>query len=341
MQQTRRDILKKAGLAGLGLPLITSACGDDSKNYRSAKGLDSFQLVDGAAPIVMSTWGSSLPAAEMAARLLAEGMDALDVVERAIMVVEDDPEIGLTGLGGLPDSSGEVTLDASIMDHEGNCGAVGCLRRIRNPIKVARLVKDKTPHVFVVGEKATEFAVAQGMREENLLTEKAREAYEKWKQTQIVEGKLISDTLGLIVLDSKGNLGGGCSTSGIAYKLPGRVGDSPIVGPGLYVEQGVGCAVATGLGEEIIKVVGSFAVVENMRRGMDPNDAIAEVMRRIVKRTKDPKSFQACFMAIRQDGKTGAMGLNAEKSPFVYHEARKINGTMERMEYKASAYIND
>ncbi|MGE0174328.1 MAG: N(4)-(beta-N-acetylglucosaminyl)-L-asparaginase [Oligoflexales bacterium] len=339
MQGSRRDFLKNAGCLSLGLPLVAAACGSDGKGRRIEMGGKGYPLRDGEAPIVMTTWGSSKPAADLATKLLAEGMAGIDVVEKAIVVVEDDPAIGLTGLGGLPDSSGEVTLDASIMDHEGNCGSVGGLRGIRNPIKVARLVKERTKHVFLVGDKASEFAVENGLKTEDLLTEKARQAYKKWKDTQVVEGKLISDTLGLIVLDTKGNLAGGCSTSGTAYKIPGRIGDSPIIGPGLFVEQGIGCAVATGLGEEIIKVVGSFAVVENMRRGMEPNEAIADVLARIVKRSKDAKSFQACFMAIRQDGMTGAMGLSASISPFVYHEARKIDGIMQRKEHKSRAYL--
>jgi len=246
---------------------------------------------------------------------------ALDAVEAGIAVIESDPSVDSVGYGGLPDASGEVTLDACIMDHRGECGSVAGMRRIMNPIKVARVVMEKTPHVMIVGDAATRFAVRQGFRETNLLTPASAARYEEWKKSNPEKAwppwPAGHDTIGMIALDTHGDLAGGCSTSGLAFKLPGRVGDSPIIGCGMYVDGEVGGAAATGVGEEIIKVCGSFAVVENMRRGMTPAEAIEDVLRRVSNRRKGNVEPMVCFVALRRDGLMAGASLS-RKHGFTY-----------------------
>src|SRR5438270_383582 len=195
-------------------------------------------------PIVISTWPFGMPANEAAWPILARGGAALDAVEAGVMQCEDDPKVDTVGYGGLPDASGEVTLDACVMDHDGRCGSVACIKRIKNPAKVARVVMEKTPHVMLVGEAATQFALKHGFVESNLLTPESAKKFEEWKRKQPTHDT--HDTIGMLALDAHGRLGGECSTSGLGRRLPGRVGDSPIIGAGLYVLGGVGAAAATG-----------------------------------------------------------------------------------------------
>src|SRR5579871_4034138 len=218
-------------------------------------------------PVVISTWPFGMSANEVAWGLLAKGGAALDAVESGIIHCEDDTSVDSVGWGGLPDAEGEVTLDASIMDHQGRCGAVACLHRVRHAIKVARMVMELTPHVMLAGESATRFAIDHGLPQTNLLSPQAGKSFDDWRLAEGAEPG--HDTIGMLAIDAKGNLAGGCSTSGTKFKLPGRVGDSPIVGAGLYLLPGIGAASATGVGEEVMKVCGSFSVVENMRRGME------------------------------------------------------------------------
>ncbi|HEX4793687.1 MAG TPA: N(4)-(beta-N-acetylglucosaminyl)-L-asparaginase [Humisphaera sp.] len=279
--------------------------------------------------IVISTWPFGLPANAVAWNVLQDNGTALDAVEAGIMQCEDDPAVQSVGYGGLPDASGEVTLDASITDHLGRCGAVACLTRIRNPIRVARLVMEKTPHVMLVGEAATRFAIKHGIPEQNLLTDAAAQKFAEWKKSQppIKGDETISDntrdhdaigdkpenhdTIGMLAIDSSGRMAGGCSTSGLAFKLPGRVGDSPIIGAGLYLEPGIGAATATGTGEEMMRVCAAHAIVENMRRGMEPQDAIREVLQRIHTR-RGSEAGDVSFIALRQDGAFAGMSLWAK-----------------------------
>jgi N4-(beta-N-acetylglucosaminyl)-L-asparaginase len=258
--------------------------------------------------IVISTWKFSLPAAETAWRLLSEGKPVLDAVEEGIAVCENDPEIDSVGLGGLPDAAGNVTLDASIMDHAGRCGAVACLSRTRNPIRVARRVMERTPHVLLVGTGADQFARSQGFAEMNLLTPRSAEKYAEWKrrQTPAVQGH---DTIGLLALDSQGVLAGGCSTSGMAFKMPGRVGDSPIIGAGLYVDGKVGAASATGVGEEAIRIFAAASIVDQLFRGDDPIHALTHVMRNIVPHIRKDRTTDMSFIALRADGATAGLSF--------------------------------
>lgn len=260
-------------------------------------------------PIVISIWPFGQPANAAAWKLLSTGAPALDGIEAGIMQCEDDPNVQSVGYGGLPDASGEVTLDASITDHDGRCGSVACMKRIRNPIHVARLVMEKTPHVFLVGEGATRFAVAHGMSEMNLLTEAASKKYQDWKQKQ--QSSKGHDTIGMLAIDNDGRMAGGCSTSGLAFKLPGRVGDSPLIGAGLYLEPNIGAATATGVGEEMIRAAGAHSIIENMRRGMEPAEAIRDVLERIHRR-RDAEAGDVAFIAMRHDGTHAGMALRAK-----------------------------
>jgi N4-(beta-N-acetylglucosaminyl)-L-asparaginase len=258
--------------------------------------------------IVISTWKFSLAAAETTWRMLSEGRPVLDAVEEGIAVSENDPEIDSVGLGGLPDAAGNVTLDASIMDHAGRCGAVACLSKTRNPIRVARRVMERTPHVLLVGTGADQFARSQGFAEMNLLTPRSAEKYAEWKRTHypVTQGH---DTIGLLALDCHGTLAGGCSTSGMAFKMPGRVGDSPIIGAGLYVDGKVGAASATGVGEEAIRIFASASIVDRLLRGDDPLHALTDVMRNIVPHIRKDRTTDMSFIALRADGATAGLSF--------------------------------
>lgn len=265
-------------------------------------------------PIVISTWPFGLSANEAAWRVLTSGGAALDAVVEGASSCEDDPSVDSVGFGGLPDASGAVTLDASVMDDRGRCGAVACLMRVRYATRAARLVMERTRHVMLVGEAATRFALANGLPESDLLSESAAAKYAEWKRANPAPaaGPLSGhDTIGILAIDAAGRLAGACSTSGVAFKLPGRVGDSPVIGAGLYVEGGVGAAAATGVGEEVAKVCGSYAVVQNLRRGMTPDEAIEDVLRTIARRRGDHHT-DVSFVALRADGAAGGLSLRAE-----------------------------
>lgn len=279
------------------------------------------------APIVISTWDFGIVANAAAWQVLKNKGRALDAVEQGVHVTEADPQNQSVGLGGLPDRDGRVTLDACIMDEFGNCGSVAALEHIVHPISVARLVMEKTPHVMLVGDGALQFALEQGFKKENLLTPQSEKAWKEWLKTakykpQInIENKSFSpnklpgnqynhDTIGMLAIDSAGNLSGACTTSGMAFKLHGRVGDSPIIGAGLYVDNEYGGAVATGVGEEVIRNVGSFLVVELMRQGYAPQDACKEAVMRIIrKKPQIAKEIQVGFLALNKQGKYGAYAI--------------------------------
>ncbi len=266
-----------------------------------------------ANPVVIATWPFGLPAAKVAWQTIAGGGTALDAVESGVVSCEDDPSVNSVGYGGLPDAEGEVTLDASIMDHRGACGAVACLSRIRNPVRVARCVMERTPHVMLVGDGARRFAVSYGFHESDLLTEESARRYRAWREGLAAAPRVpeAHDTIGMLAIDMGGTLAGACSTSGTPFKLPGRVGDSPIIGAGLFVAGGVGAASATGVGEEAIKGCGSFAVVENLRRGLPPAEAISLVLEEIARRRGDANTHIS-FIALRADGASAGRSLRAD-----------------------------
>ena len=261
-------------------------------------------------PIVLSTWKHGIPANDAAWKILKNGGSALDAVETGAKVPEADPESSSVGFGGLPDEQGKVTLDACIMDHTGNCGSVAFIQNIKHPISVARKVMEETKHVMLAGEGARQFAVSKGFEEMDLLTDVSRKKWEEWKKKQFKQTPHDThDTISVLAQDSKGNLSGACTTSGWAYKLHGRVGDSPIIGAGLYVDNEIGCAAATGLGEEVIKTTGSFLVVELMRQGYEPTKACEEALNRVIKRHNGNPDFQIAYIAIRKDGVIGSACL--------------------------------
>jgi len=261
-------------------------------------------------PIVLSTWKHGMPANDAAWEILKDEGSALDAVETGAKVPEADPESSSVGFGGLPDEQGKVTLDACIMDHTGNCGSVAFIQNIKHPISVARKVMEETKHVMLAGEGAKQFAVSKGFEEMDLLTDTSREQWKKWKKQQFKQTPHDThDTISVLAQDSRGDLSGACTTSGWAYKLHGRVGDSPIIGAGLYVDNEIGCAAATGLGEEVIKTTGSFLVVELMRQGYEPTKACEEALKRVIKRHNGNPDFQIAYIAIRKDGEIGSACL--------------------------------
>lgn len=264
---------------------------------------------------MLSTWRHGMDANKAAWTILDRAGSALDAVESGVRVTESDPESQSVGLGGLPDREGKVTLDACIMDHESNCGAVAFLQNIENPISVARRVMENTPHVFLAGEGAYRFAREEGFPHTELLTEKSRQAWEKWKADEQSKKPPINqenhDTIGMLALDAKGNLSGACTTSGWAYKLHGRVGDSPIIGAGLFVDNEVGAACATGMGEAVIRIAGSATVVELMRHGYSPQQACKEAVERIKAKHKDLDGLQVGFLALNKSGEVGAHSVYA------------------------------
>ena len=278
-------------------------------------------------PIVISTWGPNVKSNAEAWKSLSAGGRAVDAVESGVQIAEADPDDMSVGYGGLPDRDGKVTLDACIMDEFGNIGAVMFLEGIKHPIRVARLVMEKTPHVQLAGEGALQFALSQGFKTENLLTPKAEKIWKEWlkesrydpkqsidildEQSKKIRGQIDNhDTIGMIALDTAGNLGGACTTSGMAFKMRGRVGDSPIIGSGLYVDNEVGAATATGVGEEVVRICGSHTVIELMRQGHGPEEACKKACERLIKmRGERSKSLQVGFIAVNKKGEFGGYAL--------------------------------
>jgi len=265
-------------------------------------------------PLVISTWPFGKPANDAAQSVLARGGSILDAVEQGIWVVESDPKNPSVGLGGLPDAAGVVQLDSCIMLGPGHkAGSVAAIEGIKHPISAARRVMEKTPHVMLVGEGARMFALEEGLE---AVPGDSRERHDNWwrerARKKAVAGSSDSkknhDTIALLVLNVDGTIAGGCSTSGWGGKLPGRVGDSPIIGSGLYVDNDVGAAGATGLGENVMRYCGSFLVVEFIRQGMDPQAACVAAIQRIAQ--QDPKGLDLSinFVALDKKGRFGAAG---------------------------------
>jgi N4-(beta-N-acetylglucosaminyl)-L-asparaginase len=299
--QNRRKFLITTLLSSLIPPVIAKSSIFESQN--------SFETH----PIVLSTWNHGIPANAKAWEVLNNGGTVLDAVEAGVKVAEADPKVSSVGYGGLPDREGQVTLDACIMNENGDCGSVAYLQHIKHPISVARAVMEKTPHVMLAGEGALKFALSSGFKKENLLTAEAEKAWKEWLKTSNYK-PIINvenhDTIGMIAIDQKGNLSGACTTSGLSYKMEGRVGDSPIIGAGLFVDNEIGAACATGLGEAIIKIAGSHLVVEMMRQGKSPEEACKIAVERIVKKQKNYKDLQVGFLALRKDGAVGSYALH-------------------------------
>ena len=341
----RRKFLASSFFGSLGLLLAkrTHAAGSAGQN-----------LVKGKA-VVISTWDAGLAANKGAWEVLGNNGSALDAVEAGVRVTESSVNC-CVGLGANPDRDGFVTLDASIMDHQFNCGSVAALQRIKHPISVARRVMEKTPHVMLVGAGAQQFAVAEGFPlEEDKLSDDARKTYEQWLKkseykpvinientkssgavprmdgpdvgsaagghpaddyyaaapARLPNGEWNHDTIGMVAMDADGNLSGSCTTSGMAFKMRGRVGDSPIIGAGLFVDNEVGAVTATGQGEDVIRICGSHTVIEYMRQGLSPEEACKAAVERIARIKKEKaKDIQVGFIAVNKKGETGGYALN-------------------------------
>jgi N4-(beta-N-acetylglucosaminyl)-L-asparaginase len=334
-------------LSALTAPLLTAK--------RSIAG--SFEQTN--KPIVVSTWDSGMPVNAEAWKILSAKGTALDAVEAGARHIEDKIDC-CVGLGGYPDRDGIVTLDSCIMDHRSNCGAVAGIERIKHPVSVARKVMEKTPHVILVGAGAQQFALENGFTlETGELSDSAKKAYEEWlKKSEykpvinienlpsgqagkkqngpfapnfFEDGTLNHDTMGLVAMDSTGNLSGAVTTSGMAFKLHGRVGDSPIIGAGLFVDNEAGAATSSGLGEEVIRICGTHLVVEFMRQGYSPKLACKKAVERIVKR--DPvkaKTLQVGFLALNKKGQYGAYAI---QKGFVYSVKSNSENQVHQSKY--------
>ncbi len=287
-------------------------------------------------PIVISTWDSGMAVNAAAWKILSANGKAIDAVEAGARQIEATISC-CVGLGGYPDRDGIVTLDACIMDEHANCGAVAGLEQIKHPVSVARKVMETTPHVILVGNGAQQFALANGFRKEPAkLSDEAEAAYRKWlKKSEYKpqlnienkksgafapyffdDGTANHDTMGLLAMDMNENLSGAVTTSGMAFKVHGRVGDSPIIGAGLFVDNEIGAATSSGVGEEVIRICGTHLVVELMRQGNSPELACKKAIERIVKRDKQKaKTIQVGFLAMN---KKGAYGAYAIQEGFVF-----------------------
>ncbi len=301
----RRDFLRSSTLAAIA---GVAGCKPESAMKRR---VNPHSMA--GAPAVIATW-NNLRATEAAMQRILTGGSALDAAEAGACVPEADPNDTSVGYGGLPDRDGHVTLDACVMDHMGNTGAVCFLEDIEHPVSVARRVMEQTPHNLLCGAGAKAFALDQGFTEKDMLTEQSRKAWENWlkeKKYQPVINIERHDTIGILALDAQGRLSGACTTSGMAFKMHGRVGDSPIIGAGLFVDGEIGGACATGLGELVSQTLGSFLVVELMRQGYAPQAACEEAVARVVQRARSAgiKEYQAGFLALSKTGEHGAFAV--------------------------------
>lgn len=307
MENKKRRTFLKLGLTSAAVGLI--------EPLKARQLISSSFEGDNTGPIVLSTWNHGLAANAAAWEVLSKGGTALDAVEKGVRITESDLTNRSVGIGGMPDRDGHVTLDACIMDHESRCGAVGFLEGIAHPISVARAVMEKTPHVMLVGDGAKKFALEQGFGTIKTPIPEVKLEYKKWKteNKELFKKPEINhenhDTIGMLALDQFGNLSGSCTTSGWAYKMHGRLGDSPIIGAGLFVDNEVGAACATGLGEAIIRIAGSHTVVELMRQGYAPSEACRQAVERIISKHKDLSGLQCCFLALDKKGRVGSFSV--------------------------------
>ncbi len=308
-------------------------------------------------PLVISTWKHGLAANEKAYELLSSGSNSLDAVEQGVRVAEDDPAVLSVGYGGLPDAEGRVTLDAAVMDWKARIGAVVCVEHIKNPVSVARLILEKTEHVCLAGEGAYNFAITNGFMPDILHTESSIKKYNEWKQGRYGrsqefhtdEYKVLKsnsnglginddgnhDTIGMVAIDKDGHISASCTTSGTAWKQHGRVGDTPIIGAGLYVDGEVGGVVSTGRGEECVRACGSFLAVEMMAGGMSPQEACEYAVKRVIKlnlqshKNRD-HDYQVGFVAVNVKGEYGAASV---REGFEYALYTNGSNTLNKSKY--------
>ena len=327
----RRKFLQNASLTGIGLTTGTSLLSNNLKKKSIDEILEAPINSTGTIPLVIATW--NVPnATNKAGELIDSGNSSLDAIEQGCMIEEANEKGQSVGKGGLPDRDGNVTLDACIMNKEGNYGAVVYMQNIVHAISVARKVMEDTPHVILAGKGAEQFAVSKGFKREQLLTEASKKAWEEWKLKS--EYKPIinienHDTIGMLAIDKNGDISGGCTTSGLAYKMAGRVGDSPIIGSGLFIDNKIGAATATGMGEEVLKTVGSFLIVELMRQGRSPQEACEEAILRIVTSNPNYKNFQVGYIALNKKGETGYYSIHEHFSVSIYKDGKNKNHTSD------------
>lgn len=312
----RRSFLHKASLAGLVSALLPKRVLGNTPTFGTIKN----------DPIAICTW-NFVQANAAAGQALSEGKDALTAAILAAQVEEENPANSTVGFGGAPDRDGQVTLDACVMDHKGNCGAVLAVENVVHVASLARDVMEKTPHVMLSGKGAEAFAREQNYPNTPLLTPAAKAAWEEWKKTEQYQ-PIINienhDTIGVLCRDKEGNISGACSTSGLGYKMKGRIGDSPIIGSGLFIDNEIGGAVATGMGEEVVKTVGSFLIVELMRQGKSPQEACDEAIDRIVKKQQGTPNFQVAYIAMDKAGNVGARSIH-QGFTYMHHQNNKNN----------------
>ena len=302
---SRRRFIKNLGLAGAGLAV---------NPFKSKAQLPNLNPPVKNNPLVISTWIHGMEANAGAWEILSNGGNALDAVQKGVAVTENDLNNRSVGLGGRPDRDGHVTLDACIMDHDSRCGAVAFLEEIIHPIDVARAIMDKTPHVMLVGKGAQQWALENGFTKASFQVPvpPVQKDYEEWRiKSEYKTGVNVEnhDTIGMLALDANGRMAGACTTSGMAYKIRGRVGDSPIIGAGLFIDGDVGGATATGVGEAMIRTAGSSAVVESMRRGASPEEACYDIVQRILKKHPGVDGMQVGFLAMNIQGETGGYSV--------------------------------
>ena len=316
----RRNFFSKLSMAIYGFLGLGSFETKSQIAFKSLKPIKSTSFSIG-------TWNCP-QAILISGKLMQSGISALDAVVKGVAFEEANEENTTVGIGASPDRSGRVTLDACVMDYKGNCGAVMAVENILHVAKLAQKVMEDTPHVNLVGAGAEEFAYSKGFKKTKLLTPAAKKRWEAWLQKSKYSPEINAenhDTIGMLCLDNYGNLSGSCTTSGLAYKMKGRVGDSPIIGSGLFVDNEVGAATATGLGEAVIKTVGAFLIVELMRNGWSPQKACEEAIHRILSKHSGKPDFQVGFIAINVSGEKGAYSIHNGFSYTYFKSGKAIN----------------
>ncbi len=304
--------MQNAAIGGIGVGIGTAVlgCADTTSDNKSLKYSEENKAMTKvkSSPIAICTWHFA-KANDAAGKALYNGDAALDAVIKGVTVEEENIKNTTVGKGGAPDREGNVTLDACVMNPKGDCGSVLCVENITHVAALARKVMEETPHVILAGVGAEEFAYTQGFKKDKLLTDESKKVWEEWLKTSEYK-PLINiedhDTIGMLAMDEQGDIAGACTTSGLSYKMKGRVGDSPIIGSGLFLDNKIGGAVATSMGEEVLKTVGSFLIVELMRNDMSPQKACEEAINRIVSKNDRYKDFQIAYIAMNKAGETGA-----------------------------------
>lgn len=321
----RRNFIKLGLQSGVSLTLGATllSCKNDTIMSNSSTS---------TTPVSICTWGFT-KANAAAGKALEEGKTALDAAITGVQVEEENIKNTTVGKGGTPDREGHVTLDACVMDHTGNCGAVVFVEGFTQVAALARVVMEETPHVMLAGKGAQDLALKHGFVKEDLLNDKTRQNYREWLKTSEYR-PIINienhDTIGMLCMDKNGDISGACTTSGLSYKMHGRVGDSPIIGSGLFIDNKIGGAAATGMGEEIMKSVGSFLIVELMRQGKSPQEACEEAIKRIIDNNSDYSNFQVAYIAINKMGETGSYCIHNGFAMMEYkngHNQRKLSSS--------------